>query len=70
MDLLTLQDVRRITSLSKSHIYDLVKSGKFPQPVKLSVRATRWHESEVRAHIEALPRGVDVDPMARAAGAE
>lgn len=70
MKLLTLKDVEDITSLSKTTIYEMVKAGNFPQPVKLGPRSTRWYESEVLAHIEALPRGVDIDPMARAAGAE
>ena len=64
MKLLTLKNVMDMTSLSRTTIYELVKEGKFPQPVKPGPRSTRWLESEVLAYIEALPRGVDIDPMA------
>lgn len=47
--LIKLPEVVTLTTLSKSTIYKLVKMGSFPQPVKLSVRATGWRVSDVEA---------------------
>lgn len=47
--LIKLPEVVTLTLLSKSTIYKLVKMGSFPQPVKLSVRATGWRVSDVEA---------------------
>jgi len=41
--------VEEITGLSRSTIYALIAEGKFPRPVKLSVRAVAWPESAVAA---------------------
>jgi len=37
------------TGLSKSSIYQLIRSGVFPKPINLtgSGRAVGWHESEI-----------------------
>ncbi len=47
--LIKLPEVVTLTTLSKSTIYKLVKMGSFPQPVKLSIRATGWRVSDVEA---------------------
>lgn len=44
---LRLPAVIEATGLSRSTIYDMMKAGTFPQPVKLSVRAVAWPQSEV-----------------------
>lgn len=49
--LLKLLEVKKRTRLSKSHIYDLVRKGLFPSPLKLSERSSAWVESEVDAWI-------------------
>ncbi len=51
--LIRLKEVRQLTSLSTSTVYRLIAAGKFPQPVKLSERASAWPEAEVRAWIDA-----------------
>jgi len=45
--ILKLPDVMAATALSRSSIYDLIKHGKFPAPIKLSERAVGWLASEV-----------------------
>tara|TARA_R110001599_G_scaffold49212_1_gene140634 strand:- start:13321 stop:13503 length:183 start_codon:yes stop_codon:yes gene_type:complete len=37
--LLRMPQVKAVTGLSRSMIYELVSSGRFPQPVKISDRA-------------------------------
>ena len=44
---LRLTEVLRLYPVSKSVWWAGVKSGKFPQPVKLSTRVTAWRASEI-----------------------
>jgi len=46
--LLRLSQVLEIIPVGKSSWWAGVKSGKFPQPVKLGKRTTAWRESEVQ----------------------
>lgn len=50
--LLRLPEVKRVTGLGRSTIYDAANRMGFPKPVKLG-RTSAWPESEVRAWIEA-----------------
>ena len=45
--LIRLPDVESATGCKKSTIYDLMKSGRFPKPVRLSARHVAWPESAV-----------------------
>lgn len=49
--LLRLPDVEALVGLRKSSIYDAVKRGDFPAPVKLSRRAVCWPASAIDAWI-------------------
>ena len=49
--LLRLPDVEALTGLKKSSIYDAMRRGEFPQPVKLSRRAVCWPLSTVQCWI-------------------
>lgn len=46
--LLRLKQVLEIYPVSKSHWYEGVQSGKYPQSVKLSDGITAWRESEIQ----------------------
>ena len=46
-----LPAVQARVSASKTSIYAWVKSGDFPQPVKLGPRAVAWRRSDVDAWI-------------------
>jgi prophage regulatory protein len=35
------------TGLSKTHLYRLIKQGKFPKPFKLSERVSVWDEAAI-----------------------
>lgn len=42
-----------VYNVSRSHWYEGVKSGKYPQPVKLGIRAVGWKVSDIRALLAA-----------------
>ncbi len=46
-----------IFPVSKSTWWQGVKSGRYPQPVKLSERCTAWRVEDVRALIEHTAKG-------------
>lgn len=45
--------VEAYTGLSRSTIYDWMKRGEFPQPVKLGARIVAWRESDVTAWLDS-----------------
>ena len=49
-------EVERRCGMSRSSIYRKMRDGTFPEPVKISVRAVRWPESEIEAWIASRPR--------------
>ena len=51
--LLRRPQVQELTSLGRSTIYDWMKRGAFPQPVKLGARAVAWRESDIVAWLES-----------------
>lgn len=55
--MLTRRDVEVRVGLSGSTIYDAIKRGTFPRPVKVGVRAVRWSESEIEAWLADRQRG-------------
>ena len=48
--LLRVEDVTRILAISKSQLYDLIRIGDFPGPIKLG-RCSRWRLADVMAYI-------------------
>ena len=50
---LKLPEVKRRSAKSRSTIYQGVKDGTFPKPIKLGPRAVGWIESEIEAHNQA-----------------
>ena len=45
--ILRLNSVIEITGLSRSSIYNYIKAGAFPKPLKLGLRAVGWLASEI-----------------------
>ena len=43
-----LSQVEMLTGYKRSRLYDFVKAGTFPQPLKIGPRATAWVEGEVQ----------------------
>ncbi len=50
--LLPLPEVESRSGFKSSFIYQLIKQGKFPPPVKIG-NASRWRESEIQQWIHA-----------------
>lgn len=44
---LSLSDINKRCTLSKSTIYRLIKAGQFPQPVQLSPGRVGWREDDL-----------------------
>jgi prophage regulatory protein len=39
--------VQELTGLSCTTIYDMMKRGEFPRPIRISTRAVAWPESKI-----------------------
>jgi prophage regulatory protein len=50
--LLRLPEVQRRTGLPRSTIYDRIKRGDFPAPIKLSERSSAWDSRSIDGWIE------------------
>jgi prophage regulatory protein len=57
-------EVQKRTGYPTSTLYDLISKGRFPKPVKLSVRSVGWVETEVNDHIAVLIAARDGKPAA------
>ena len=42
-----MEELRRITGISRSGIYDAVRAGLFPAPIRVGLRASAWLSDEV-----------------------
>ena len=51
--LIRRRDVEARTGLARSTIYDWMKRGDFPQPVKLGASLVAWREADVNAWLES-----------------
>lgn len=52
MQFMKLNEVIRITSLSRTTIYRLISEGEFPKQVSLGGRSVAWVESEINEWME------------------
>ncbi len=55
--LLPLSVVEEIVGLGKSAIYSRVAAGYFPEPIRLSVKCSRWRAGDISAWLEAQGNG-------------
>ena len=55
-NLLTRRKVESRCGLSRSSLYRLMRSGRFPEPIRVGVRAVRWPEREIEAWLAGRPR--------------
>ena len=51
--MLRLKQVMEVTGLSRTTIYDLTKTGKFPKPIHLGAKAVAWVDSELQDWLQA-----------------
>lgn len=61
--LLRLPRVLEATGLSRTTLYERIKSGLFPPPVKLGARMSVWPARDVQACNDALTRGATADEL-------
>ena len=48
-----LPEVLRITGISKSHLYSLLKEDDFPRQILLGKRSVGWSQASIHAWIQA-----------------
>jgi len=54
--LLRRPDVLRVTGLSQSAMYRLLRAGEFPRAVQITESTTGWRQSEIISWIDQRPR--------------
>ena len=54
--LLRINDIKNITSMSNSTIYELIKADEFPRPKRIGKRAVGWLENDIQAWLESRPQ--------------
>ena len=52
-----LGSVLQRTTLSRSHLYNLMKRGEFPKPVRLGARSVAWRVEDIETWIALRPKG-------------
>ena len=50
-DLISRGEVQRMTSLSTTGIYRLIKEGQFPSPIRVGQKRVGWLRGEIRSWI-------------------
>lgn len=60
--LLTRPQVEARVGLSTSAVYRLMRVGRFPEPLRVGLRAVRWPESEIEAWLQTRPRASGDQP--------
>ncbi|MEN9419342.1 MAG: hypothetical protein RI988_2962 [Pseudomonadota bacterium] len=55
MKILRRDDVLTMIGLSRSTLYNMVRSGRFPSPTLIGQRAVGWREAEVNDWLAARP---------------
>lgn len=53
--LLRRQEVEQIAGFNKSTLYDFIRQGRFPAPVRVGARAVRWRETDILRWLDGLP---------------
>lgn len=60
--ILRRRDVERVTGLRRSSLYEKIRAGNFPRPLKINSRSVGWLSSEVaewqRARVAERDSGV------------
>lgn len=51
MKILRISEVRKITGLGRSTLYDMISAGCFPRQVRIGKRAVGWLEPEIETWV-------------------
>lgn len=60
--LLNRREVQQACKLSKSTLYRLMRTGHFPEPLKIGPKAIRWRADEIHEWVESRPRARGESP--------
>lgn len=52
LKILRMPEVKRLTGLGRTSIYQMMAGGKFPRPVSLGSRAVGWMVRDIRAWLQ------------------
>ena len=55
--MLRIKDVIKITAMSNSTIYELIKSNDFPRPKRIGKRAVGWLENDIQNWVDSRTLG-------------
>lgn len=58
MHVIRLQEVCKLTALSRTTLWRLERTGQFPERIQLSRNAVGWNADEVRRWLATRPRGL------------
>ena len=58
IQLLRRPDVERLVRLSRTTIYQLMKTGNFPKPLRISAQAVAWRLSDIQAWVDSRPTAI------------
>lgn len=61
--ILRLPDIKRLSGLSRSSLYNRIKDGTFPKAIRLGPRAVGWPESDIEAVNRARIRGASEEEV-------
>lgn len=62
LTLVKLPQLLEIVQLSRSSVYDAIKSGDFPPPVKIGKRAVAWRMQDVEAWLQSREYVREIEP--------
>ena len=65
--LVDADEAARLLSISLRSFHDLRKQDRFPLPIRLGPRCTRWVRAELEVYVTGLPRGAGEMPPQLAA---
>lgn len=52
---LRIREVVERTGRSRSMVYDDIKAGRFPAPIRIGLRAVAWRQGDIDRWIETRP---------------
>ena len=53
--MLRIADVLEVVGIGRSTLYKMVADGRFPRPVRVGLRASRWRQSDIQQWMDSLP---------------
>ena len=54
--IMRLPEVIEAVSLKKTTVYDLIRRGIFPVPIRLGLRSVGWYETEINDWLQSRAR--------------